>query len=81
MRVTEVVIDDGNEAHLTRHDVSVVEVWQVFAGEPVIRVNRRERAGTHIALGETDGGRRVMVPFVDEGSGRVRPITAWEVGK
>lgn len=80
MDITEVEIDDGNEEHLTRHGVSIAEVQQVLAGDPDIRRNRKDRAGTHVALGQTNGGRRVVVPLVDKGSGRIRPISAWEVG-
>ena len=53
---------------------------KVLAGDPDIRRDRKNRAGTHVALGQTNGGRRVVVPLVDEGNGRVRPISAWEVG-
>lgn len=73
-------IDDGNDEHLTRHGVSIAEVQQVLAGAPEIRRNRKDRAGTHVALGQTNGGRRVVVPLVDKANGRVRPISAWEVG-
>ena len=78
--ITEIEIDDGNEEHLTRHGISLAEVQQVLAGDPDIRRNRKDRAGTHVALGQTNGGRRVVVPLVDKGNGRIRPITAWEVG-
>jgi len=80
VRITELEIDDCNEAHLTSHGVSIAEVQQVFANHPDVRRNRRDRAGTHVARGETAGGRTVMIPFVDQGDGRIRPITAWEVG-
>lgn len=80
MRIVEIEIDDGNEAHLTRHGVSLAEVQQVFGNDPEVRRNRRDRAGTHVARGTTRGGRSVLIPFVDRGAGRIRPITAWEVG-
>jgi len=80
VEITEIEIDDGNEEHLTRHGVSIAEVQPVLAGDPDIRRNRKDRAGTHVALGHTKGGRRVVVPLVDKGNGRIRPITAWEVG-
>ncbi len=85
VRIVEVEIDDGNETHLVRHGVSAAEVHQVFvhqvfAGNPEIRRNRKGRAGTHVAVGTTGGGRRVLIPFIDHGNGRARPITAWEVG-
>ncbi len=80
MWIVEIEIDDGNEVHLTRHGVSLAEVEQVFSNDPDIRHNRKNRASTHVALGATDGGRRVLIPFIDHGAGRVRPIAAWEVG-
>lgn len=81
MRIAEVGVEDENEPHLTRHGVSAAEVLQVFENTPVIRRNRKHRTCTHVARGTTDGGRCVLVPFIDNGGGRIRPITAWEVGK
>jgi uncharacterized DUF497 family protein len=79
VRITEIEIDEGNEEHLTRHGVSLTEIHQVLAGDPDIRRNRKDRAGAHVALGQTSGGRRILIPLVDQGGGRVRPMTAWEV--
>jgi len=45
VRITEIEIDDRNEAHLTSHGVSIVEVHQVFANRPDVRRNRKGRAG------------------------------------
>ena len=81
MRIAEIEIDDGNEGHLTRHGISVTEVYQVLSSNPEIRRNRKDRSGTRMARGRTHGGRLVMIPFSDRGDGRVRPITAWEVGR
>ncbi len=81
MQITQIEIDDRNEVHLISHGVSIAEVRQVFANHPDVRRNRRNRAGTHVARGATSGGRSVVIPFIDQGAGRIRPITAWEVGK
>lgn len=80
MRISMIEVDEANEEHLTRHGVSITEVHQVFDGQPQIRRNRKHRANTHVAIGKTAGGRRVLVPFIDLGAGRIRPVTAWEVG-
>jgi len=80
VRITEIEIDDRNEVHLTSHGISIPEVQQVFANHPDVRQNRKNRAGTHVARGRTSGGRTVVIPFIDQGAGRVRPITAWEMG-
>jgi uncharacterized DUF497 family protein len=72
----DVQIDERNQEHVTAHGVSASEVEQVFWNEPVIRRNRRGRRAPFIAVGQTDGGSRVVVPF--EFVGRLaRPITAW----
>lgn len=76
MRFVEVVIDGGNEEHVTGHGVSVQEIGQVFSNGPVVRRNRRNRAAEFVADGVTDGGSRVLV-FFDYEDGAVRPITAW----
>lgn len=78
MEITEIEIDDGNEAHVTRHGVSVAEVHQVLANGPTIRRNRSDRTATHIANGSTDGGRKLIIPFIAKDR-TARPITAWEV--
>ena len=80
MQITDLEVDDQNEAHLTRHGVTVAEIAQVFANGPDVRRNRKSRTATHVARGRTNGGRQVLIPFIDKGEGRVRPITAWEVG-
>lgn len=80
MRIAEIEIDDRNEVHLTSHGISIAEVQQVVANHPDVRQNRKNLAGTHVAQGRTSGGRTVVIPFVDQGAGRVRPITAWEMG-
>lgn len=81
MQISHLEIDDRNEAHVIRHGISLVEIGQVFANGPEIRLNRGVRSGTHVARGKTDGGLRVLIPFVDKGEGLIRPITAWEAGK
>ncbi len=65
MRITQIEIDDRNEAHLTSHGVSIAAVQQLLANHPGVRRNRKGRAGTHVARGETAGGRSVIVPFVN----------------
>lgn len=81
MRIEAVEIDEGNEEHLTRHGVSAAEVYQALTGDPEVRRNRGQRTATHLAMGRTTGGRRLVVAFVDQGGGTVRPITAWEASK
>ncbi len=68
-----------NEAHATRHGVSVAEIEQILAARPVFRPDRRG-SGDYLAEGVTDGGRRVRVVVAHDPARRVlRPITAWEL--
>lgn len=71
--------DESNEAHATRHGVSVAEIEQVLAAGPVFRSDRRG-SGDYLAEGVTDGGRRVRVVVAHDPARLVlRPITAWDL--
>ncbi len=71
--------DENNEAHATRHGVSLAEIEQVLAAGPVFRPDRRD-SGDYLAEGTTDGGRRLRVVVAYDPLRRLlRPITAWEV--
>jgi uncharacterized DUF497 family protein len=74
----DVLIDEGNEEHVTAHGVSLSEIAQVLWNDPVIRKNRKARSAEYIADGLTDGGSRVVIPF-DVVDGAARPITAWRL--
>lgn len=77
-RYFEMRIDEANEHHVTRHGVSAREITQGFRNDPAVRRNRRARTGDYIALGVTDGGRRILVIFIFADEYGVRPIAAWE---
>lgn len=79
-RYFEVWIDAANEHHVTRHGVTAREITQAFRNNPTIRRNRRTRTSDYIALGVTDGGRRILVIFTFTDESGVRPIAAWERG-
>jgi uncharacterized DUF497 family protein len=71
--------NEHNEAHATRHGVSVTEIEQVLVAGPLFRPDRRG-SGDFLAEGTTDCGRRVRVVVTYEPTQRVlRPITAWEM--
>ena len=74
----EVELDEGNESELAAHQITALEAWQVLAGEPVWAPNRKGRAANWLAVGRTDGGRRLTLPVVyDSERRRARPITGW----
>ncbi len=78
MRIDQVDLD-GNTGHATCHGVSVDEILQVFANQPQIRRNRKNRSAVYSAFGRTDGGRRIRVNFrYDLASRSARPISAGE---
>jgi hypothetical protein len=71
--------DDANLVHATRHGVTADEIDQALGNRPVYRRNKRGRSADYLALGATEGGRRIVVAvqWCAE-TRRVRPITAWE---
>lgn len=72
--------NDRNVIHATRHGVSVSEIEQVLANNPIYRKNKKGRQADYLASGRTDGGRRVVVAVSWNSATReVRPITAWGV--
>jgi epoxyqueuosine reductase QueG len=75
----EIVWDDDNEGHFTQGNrVRPSEADEVLRNGPVYVRNRKQRAGTHKAIGLTDAGRAVtIVVQYDEESRQVRPITGW----
>jgi uncharacterized DUF497 family protein len=71
--------DEGNESELARHHITPMEVHQVLDSEPIWARNRAGRAGTHIVVGRTYGGRMltIVVQLKDEGE-VLRPIPGWD---
>jgi hypothetical protein len=77
-RFEVVDFDDGNEGELAAHGITALEAWQVLAGEPTWVPNKKGRAGTWLAVGQTSGGRRLTLPVTYDAARRqVRPITGW----
>ncbi|PZS18096.1 MAG: hypothetical protein DLM60_12435 [Pseudonocardiales bacterium] len=59
--------------------IEQVDLMQVFANQPRISRNRKNRAAGYSAFGRTDGGRAIRVNFrYDPASRAARPISAWE---
>ena len=65
--------DDHNTLHVERHQLTLEEVEEVFAGDHQVRRTRQER---YVALGETFDGRLVFVVFRRLPGGLIRVITA-----
>jgi uncharacterized DUF497 family protein len=78
--VSELVFDDENEAKFAEHGVTVEAVAQVHLNGPRYRKNRAERRATHLMIGQTFGGRWLVIPIERWGSesGLWRPVTAFE---
>lgn len=67
------------EKLVTKHGVSVEEVEGVFDSGPHIRkVGKGKTKGEHVyaALGQTTGGRYLIIYFIRKLSGAVLPISA-----
>ena len=72
--------DERNEAHVAAHAISAAEVRQVLLNNPAWRRDQQDQSGDWVAVGETNGGRRLLVVVaVDEIRRVIRPITGWEV--
>lgn len=68
----------ANWHHATRR-ASREEIEEVFANEPRIERNLRGRTADWRAVGVTDAGRSLTVPFIyDRQAQEAWPITAWE---
>ena len=65
--------DDDNILHIERHEFTVEEVEEVFAGVHKVRRTRQRR---YIALGETLDGRLAFVVFRRLPRGLIRVVTA-----
>jgi len=65
--------DDDNILHIERHELTVEEVEEVFAGAHKVRRTRKRR---YIALGETLDGRLAFVVFRRLPKGLIRVVTA-----
>lgn len=78
--VSELVFDDENEAKFARNSVTVREVAEVHIERPRFRKNRKQRRATHLMIGQTFGGRWLIVPIERWGTeeGLWRPVTAFE---
>ncbi len=80
MRITEIIWKDlFVEKLAVKHGVSKEEVEEVFASTPHVRkVGRGRTKGEHVyaALGQTFGGRYLIIYFIRKLSGAVIPISA-----
>jgi hypothetical protein len=73
---------EGTEAHLARHNVTPIEVDQVFLNRPVWLRNKANRRANWRMLGRTDGGRALDVKILwDEDRDVLVPVTAWEASR
>jgi len=71
--------DEEDEEELWGHRISMQEVQQVWANDPVWAQNKRHRAGDWLMLGLTNGGRSLSVVVRWNSDRRtVEPITGWD---
>lgn len=72
--------DKGNRKHVTRHEVSVQEIEEVFNRaphiEPFLSADEGDDEEQFRAYGTTAKGRYMTVPFTIR-KNRIRAITAW----
>jgi hypothetical protein len=64
------------------HGVSEEQMDEVAENGPLLRRNRKDRAGTHLVVGRDDHGRCIAIPVVATMNPNVwRAITAWPCKK
>lgn len=71
-----------NRTHIEeRHQVTVTEVEEIFYNNPLLRVSNSQpnEPKRYLAFGQTDAGRYLMVVFVKEAHGRIKPFSAREM--
>ena len=69
--------DEGNLDHATSHGVSAEEIEQALSNATEFRRSKHHSDRRRIEA-RTDEGRDLVVIIQLLGSGRARPITAWE---
>jgi uncharacterized DUF497 family protein len=76
----ELLWDEGNQAHATRHGVSRAEIDAMYTmGEWIVRNDPQGRTGQYRLTGPTPAGRLITVA-VDWSlrQSAYRPISAWD---
>ncbi len=73
VRICELLWNEDNEEHVARHSVDRDEVDEVPGNRPFIT---RGRGGTYLVIGQSNGGRILMVVVSPRGSGKYYVITA-----
>lgn len=80
MKIKGVIwLDDIVEKLRQKHNVSIQEVWEVFADSPQFRfVEKGHRSGENVyfALGQTIGGRYLIVFFIHKKDSRALILSA-----
>lgn len=78
VRIEEI---DLSRWHGERHGVSEFEVWQAFLNGVRVYRNKNIESGNarYVAHGETNGGRRLEMPFdFDHETRTATPRTGWD---
>ncbi len=73
MRIEELVWDEWNEEHITRHGVTTDEAEEVATGHSFIT---RAREGRYRVIGQTAAGRFLTVYVAPRQRGRFYVVTA-----
>ncbi|MDP2935539.1 MAG: hypothetical protein Q8O86_03510 [Dehalococcoidia bacterium] len=73
MRIHELIVEPGREEHIARHHVTLQEVEQVVFGQ---HANYRTRQGRYGLVGQTEGGRYLLVILTPREHGLYSLVTA-----
>ena len=78
MIIVQLLWDDENIEHITRHQVNPEEVEDICFG---LHISGRENGQRYILSGQTAFGRYLNVVVERVGKGLFRPITAFEMSE
>lgn len=73
--VKQFVWNRQNLSHLIKHNVTVEEVKEIFSRYHYIEKTKRKRL---LAIGETNDGRILEIPFIVRGKGKLFVFTAYD---
>jgi len=77
--VSEILWDEGNKTHATRHGVSALEIQEVFERKHAFQFRDAEDEEDQFrAYGTTRNRRYVTVAFSIRNE-KIRPISAWDM--
>lgn len=78
IRVKELIWDEYNSSHITKHSVSIGEVEQVCSGKAIAQPSYSNRISV---IGKTKKGHMLTIVLAEKNKGIYYPITARDTSR